>query len=82
MEEWIEGQQRFIDYNCPVKECLLTSDYENKSLTADALLITKADSNSVKKHLPKPSHQIWIVRHQVIFTLLLCFLACCEANAP
>lgn len=65
MEEWIDGQQRFIEYKCPVKECILTSDYDNKSLTADALLITEVDSNSIKKYLPKPPHQIWIVRHQV-----------------
>jgi hypothetical protein len=65
MEEWLEGQQRFIEYNCPVRECILTSDYANKRLTADALLITQVDSTSVQKHLPKPPHQIWIVRHQV-----------------
>lgn len=65
MEEWIDGQKRFIDYKCPVQECNLTSDYANQRLTADVLFITQVNSKSVQKYLPKPPHQIWTVRHQV-----------------
>ena len=65
LHDWVEGDQKFVLYNCPVKECFLTSDTENKKLTADALLITKINSKSVKTYLPKPAHQIWIARHMV-----------------
>ena len=64
-EDWVEGDQKFVQNNCPVRECFLTSDTKNKRLTADALLISKIDSNSVKNYLPKPANQIWIVRHMV-----------------
>jgi hypothetical protein len=55
----------FVQLNCPVKECFLTSDTEKKKLTADALLISQIGSHSVKTYLPKPAHQIWIARHMV-----------------
>jgi len=64
-EDWVEGDQKFVQNKCPVKECFLTSDTANKNRTADALIISQIDSNSVKHYLPKPGHQIWIVRHMV-----------------
>ena len=68
--DWIgytSGQRAFI--KCPVNQCLLTNDIMKKE-SADALLITQMNKASAKRYLPKPEHQIWIVKHHVSFQLL------------
>lgn len=61
--DWLEGNEQFKVDQCPVSQCLLSTNYSYYQQTADALLISEINRNTVKKYLPKPSHQIWIAQH-------------------
>ena len=62
-QDWIEGQQRFVEDSCPIYNCYLTSDVERYARTADALLIGQFYNSTLRRYMPKPPHQIWILRH-------------------
>ena len=53
---WKDGKSRFME--CPVTDCLMTSDVKRYSRTADALVIAYLSNLRLRDLLPKPRHQV------------------------
>jgi len=56
--DWIDGKEQFIHYGCPVTDCLMTSDVVSYRETADVLVISEMNSDSLRQFQPKPRHQV------------------------